>query len=160
MGDGAGHRVRRVVGLGNLPDAQQHPHHHLHLMLIRAAVTDDGLLDLHRRVFKQVIRVFLTGDQRHAARAADLYARRHVFGEKKLLERDFVGLEGFQQAAHARVDAAQARGEGVARIGNQRAVLHQLLPIAVRLNHAPAHRRQTGVDAQYSQEKVSAFCFI
>lgn len=44
VGDGAGHRVRRVVGLGNFPDAQQHPHHHLHLMLIRAAVTDDGCL--------------------------------------------------------------------------------------------------------------------
>lgn len=41
VGDGAGHRVRRVVRPGNLFEPQQHPHHHLNLMLVRAAVADD-----------------------------------------------------------------------------------------------------------------------
>ena len=123
-------------------------------MLVRAAVADDRLLDLHRRIFKQFIRIGLAGDQSHAARAADLYACRHVFGEKQFLKRNFVRLEGLQEPLHAGVNAPQTRGKGVARIGNQRAVLHQLFPVAVRLDHAPAHCRQTGVNAQYSQKSL------
>lgn len=34
---------------------------------------------------------------RHAARAADLYACRHVLGEKQFLKRNFVRLEGLQE---------------------------------------------------------------
>ena len=94
MGDRAGNRVGGVVRLGDFLEPQQHAHHHLNLMLVCAAVADDRLLDLHRRILKQLIRIFLAGDERHAARAADLYAGRHVFGEKQLLQRDHIFDQG------------------------------------------------------------------
>ena len=38
MGQGHGQRVRRVVGAGDVLHIQQHLHHLLHLVLVRAAV--------------------------------------------------------------------------------------------------------------------------
>ena len=86
MGDRAGDRVRRVVRPGDFRQPQAHAHHLLHLLLLRVAVAGDGLLDLHRRVFKQLVRIALAGCQRHTARARNdqvavdvrMYVRREI----------------------------------------------------------------------------------
>ena len=74
MGDGHGHGVRRVVGPDDLFLMQDHAHHFLNLVLIGLAVADNGLLDLHRRVFKQLFCIFGAGAQRNPARCRNIHA--------------------------------------------------------------------------------------
>ena len=79
MRNRAGYGVRRIVRLGNLLDAQQHAHHHLNLMLVRTAIANHSLFDLHRRILIELICITLAGSQRHAARACNLNTCRDVF---------------------------------------------------------------------------------
>ena len=60
-----------------LPDLflmQDHAHHFLNLVLIGLAVADNSLLDLHRRVFKQLFCIFGAGAQRNPARCRNIHA--------------------------------------------------------------------------------------
>ena len=68
--DGHGQRVGGVIRTGNVVHVQQELHHVLHLMLVRTAIAGDRLLDLHRRIFIQLVRVRRTTATSATPRAA------------------------------------------------------------------------------------------
>ena len=74
MADCDRQRVRGVVGLGNLCKVQDQLRHLLHLLFLRAAVADHALLDLQRRVLRDLQRVFLRRQDQRAARLPDSFS--------------------------------------------------------------------------------------
>lgn len=73
-GDGIG----RIVRPGHAVQPEQAARHIHDLMLLRLAIADDGLLDLHGRVFKQRHARPLDGEQDHTASVRNANAGRDI----------------------------------------------------------------------------------
>ena len=93
MREGYRERVRRVVRARDFFKPQKGFNHHLHLMLVRPAVTRQCLFYLKGGVFVKPAAIFNARQQNDPSRLSDVYARRYVVVEKKLLQSDFVGSE-------------------------------------------------------------------
>ena len=147
MGQGNGDRVRRVVRLGDRLHMKQHLHHLLNLLLLGPAPAHDGLFDLHGRIFVKLIRILGAGGDAHAPGRAHVQRGGHVFGEKQLLKGDLLRLKALEQRPHVLADLLQPLREALIGRGQDATVLDQALPSGLRVDHAPAQRGQTGVDA-------------
>ena len=69
-----------AVRAGDFPHVQQNTHHLLHLLLVCAAIAGDGLLDLPRGVFVQIVRILRGGDTRGSAGGAQRADIRNLSG--------------------------------------------------------------------------------
>ena len=91
VADGDGQRVGGVVRRRQRGQSEQQLHHLLHLVLLGAAVTDHGALDLGGRVFDDRHAGLHRGQHRHAARMTKLQRAADVHGVEQILDRDAVG---------------------------------------------------------------------
>ena len=92
MADRCGERVRRVCR-GPLLHAENQLHHVLHLLLVGAATTDDGLLDLSGAVLVDRHVGFERCANRGRARLTELERAVGILVQEHALDRDLVGPE-------------------------------------------------------------------
>ena len=91
VADGDRQRVGGVVRRRRLGQPEQQLDHLLHLVLLGAAVADDGALDLGRRVLEDRHARLDRREHRDAARVAELQRAAHVHGVKQVLDGHAVG---------------------------------------------------------------------
>jgi len=86
VADSQGHAVCGIIGGGRNLELEDHPHHLLHLLLLGPAVANHRLLDLHRRVLKDVEATVSGSQHRYAACLADADCSVHVLAEEQFLD--------------------------------------------------------------------------
>jgi hypothetical protein len=118
-------RRKRIgrIGLDVRPQAENHPHHALHLGFLGATAADDGLLYTPGRILvdRQIGMERCTQSGR--ARLAELQRAVRVAVEEYALDRDFGRFELADYDAEIGIDAAQPR-----------------TMVSVRANAAPPNR--------------------
>ena len=110
MAESQSHSIRRVIRLGRGLQIAQAAHHVHHLFLLRPTVTDDRLLDLKRRIFKNTNSGLLTCQQDHASAVRDGDSGRDVSIEKQFFNRNRIRLKRIQQLPHILIDLIQTAG--------------------------------------------------
>lgn len=105
--DRHGQRVGCVEGLRRLVESEQQRDHLLHLLLLRASVTDHGPLDLGWRVFDDVTACLDGGEHRDPARVPELQRAAGVGGVKEVLDGDAVGTAGRKVCRQFPMDASE-----------------------------------------------------
>ena len=91
MADRHGQRIGGVVRRRRLGEAEQQLDHLLHLVLLGAAVADDGALHLGGRVLDDGAAGLDGGEHGHAAGVPQLQRAAGVDGVKQVLDGDAVG---------------------------------------------------------------------
>ena len=118
MTDGDGQRVGRVVRRRHGIQAEEQLHHLLHLLLLGAAVADDGALDFGRRVLDDRHAGLDRGQHGDAARVPELQRAADVDGMEEVLDGDAVwpavARGGRQPAWMARSFSGNDASAGVA----------------------------------------------
>ena len=96
-------------GAGNVVEAEDRLHHLPHLLLLRAAVAADGLLDRSRRVLSARDAGGRRGDEHGSARLPDGECDAGVGADVRLLQGDGIRLVLRDQLLDAREDREQPR---------------------------------------------------
>ena len=131
-------------------------YHRDHLMLLCLAVADDGLLDLHRRVFADLDAVLKGGAKNDPARLSDGDTRGDVVGEEQLLDRHLLGSVFFDNGRKIRLDHGEAALDiGVCGCTDRTKGKRSHVPLD-RLDHAPADDGKTGINAQNDHKTYAA----
>ena len=107
VADGCGERVGGIVRRRGGAQAEQQLHHLLHLVLVGAAVADDGALDLGGRVFRDRDARGDGRDHRDAARVSELQRAADVRGVEQVLDGDAVGPALGEQPAQFDVNGRE-----------------------------------------------------
>ena len=109
--------VGRIGGSGRGGEAEPHLHHLLHLRLVGAAPSGDGVLDLVRCVLHDLAAERRRLGKRQPAGLTDAHRRAHVDLKEDLLDDNDVGAELAQQGN----DLGLQRGEALRKlIGGRR----------------------------------------
>ena len=117
MADRDGERVGGVVRRRDGRQPEQQLHHVLHLRLLRAAIADDGALDLGGRVLEDRQMRLDGGEHRDAARVSELQRAADVCRVKQIFDRDRVRTALLEEARQPRVNREELVGKR--RIGRR-----------------------------------------
>ena len=140
--------IRRIVRAGDAFEPQQICRNQLDLLFVRPAVTGEGLLDLHRRIFVQPAALFDARQESHAARMCHRDARRDVFAEKQLLHRYFVGRKFVEHFIDPLFEDREPGGQPLMLGGEHYAVVDGArIPVFVLFQYPVSERCQPGVNA-------------
>ena len=91
MTDRHGQRIRRVVRGRRCLETEQQSYHLADLLFLRAAVADNGALDLSRRVLDDIATGFDGGEHRDTARMTELERTADVRRVKQVFDGYTVG---------------------------------------------------------------------
>ena len=123
--------------------------YHVHdLLFVRAAVTDDRLLDLQRRIFIDLQPCLIAREQNDAAPVGDGDAGRNIGVEKQFLHCHRFRMKLRNEFVQVAIDLIESARE--LRFGRCRdhTAGQQPLTALVRIQHCEADRCDTGVNAQ------------
>ena len=142
-----GNGVRRVVRLRDCLQGQDAPHHVHDLLFVRAAVTDDCLLDLQRRIFIDLQPCLIAREQNDAAPVGDGDAGRDIGVEKQLLHRHRFRMKLRNEFVQVAIDLIESARE--LRFGRCRdhTAGQQPLTALVRIQNREANRSDPRIDA-------------
>ena len=90
-------RICRIVWRRRRLESEKQLHHLLDLMFLRPAESNDGALDLRRRVLHDGKAGFRRRQQRDPPRMAEFQRAAHVAGVEDILHRDTVGPVSVEQ---------------------------------------------------------------
>ena len=142
-----GQRIGSVIGTGNGFQAQQRTGHFHDLLLLGAAITNDRLLDLQRRIFINGHILLGTGQQNDPACMTDLNTGGDIGIKKQLLDGYRIRLEGVQQSVHILIDLGQPLGKRGAGSRGDCTVAEIFIFASIMVDHAVADSAIAGVDA-------------
>ena len=125
MTDSDGPGVGGVVGPGNLFHIEKPLGHEHDLPLLGSAVPGYRLFDLHGGIFKNRDPQLFRRQQDDPPAVGHGDAGGDVLGEKQLLHRHLVGVEGVDELLHVVGDLEQPAGQGDARGRGDDPVLEQ-----------------------------------
>lgn len=152
MAEGHGQRVGGIRRLRLFAQSQLGLNHLLHLLLGRAAMADDAGLDFARRITVRRNPRLSGGEENHAANFGELQSGAHVQSREYGFYRNCVGSELLEELRDHAMNAAEARGEIVARGEAQGAEAQHARGRAVEFHHAVARRTgERGVNSQDAQ---------
>ena len=105
-----GQRIGDVVRCWGLVETEEQLDHVLHLMLLRAAVADDGAFDHGGSVLDDGDAGFSGGQERDAARLTELQRAAHVAVVKDVFDGDAIGLMTRDERLQPFVDWQSTKG--------------------------------------------------
>lgn len=103
MADGTSQCIGSI-GLGHTIQAQQGPHHVLHLFFVGMASAHGRLLDLQRRVFRHRQLAMTHGAQSGTTGLAQLERRVRIAGDKDFFDSDGIRLVFGNKGGNAVID--------------------------------------------------------
>ena len=159
MAERDGQRVSDVVWGRRLLEVEEQLDHLLHLVLLCTAVADDRALDRCGRVGHDRHAGFRGGEQRDAARLAELERTAHVAGVKYVLDRDAVGPMLHDERLQPVVNRVQLVRECRARRTRERATDHEYVAAADPLDAAVAGAARAWIDPEDPHANEASISF-
>src|SRR5512140_2712832 len=151
------HGIGRVRRPGQRAQPEELLHHELHLLLGGAARTDDGVLDLRRRVLRDRDVTQGTGEHRGAPRVPEHHRGPDIVRVEDRLDRERVNGVPLEHFLDALEDLAQPDGQGLARLGPDHPALQKRNGAVARASDdAIPGGSGTRVDPEYDHAPASA----
>ena len=148
-------RVGGVVGQRLVrAELKQNPHHRAHLLLVGAAVAEDGLLDAQRRVLADGNSGIREAHQDDPARLRDRQGGADVAGEEQRLHACLIRTVAREQPGQGVADLQEPHGAVPSGRGGERSVREVAQAAALDPDHPVPGGGQSGIDAQdYRQRR-------
>ena len=148
MANRDGERIRRIVRRGSSREPEQQLDHLLNLMLFRPSITDNGALDLGRRVLEDRKLDLDCREHGDAARVPELERTSTVGRKEDALESDAIGPTVGEQIREAMVDGEEFLGKREHGGAGDRAAHHQAMPRSVTLDATVTGAFGAGIDPE------------
>ena len=151
-------RVSRVVRQRLVrSELKQDPHHRAHLLLVGAAVAEDGLLDAQRRMFADGHPCVGQAHQDDTARLRHRQCRAHITGEEQRLHTGLVRAVPLENGGQGVANRQQPPAPVLGGRRGKRSVREVAQAAALDLDHPVPGSGQSGIDAQdYRQRALTA----
>lgn len=151
MTQGDCERIGRVIRFGERAQAEDDPHHFLHLVLVSRTVADNCLLHLHGSVFSDGYVVLGSSQQDHTTCLADRKRGCHVSRKKQLLDGNDSWMKSLNQFADSGVNVAQSERHRGIGWSFDHAVIDRHR-FGVTSNHPVAERGRTRIDSERDRD--------
>src|SRR5678815_4862070 len=159
MADRNGQRIRSIVRRRHCRETEQQSYHLTDLLFLRAAVADDGTLDLSRCVFDDVATGFDRGEHRNTTGVTELERTADLRRMKQIFDGDTFGTIRRQQRRELRMDSRETIRKCVARRRRDGATGEKHVPASIRLHATIAGALGAGIDAENSHAREASISF-
>lgn len=151
MTDRERERVSGIVWLRNLRQPEERFDHQLHLMLLRAPITDDGAFNFERRVFSDWNTSPAGDEHRNAADLAKFESALHIERRENIFDGDLMRLKPSDQIFEALAQHQESLGKRSAHRQADRPVFHGCVLSSVALDQTEPSDCASGIKSQDSQ---------